>query len=85
MKLAIVGCTGLVGTVILTVLKEKNISFSELILVASSKSIGKKIECNGEDHNVVSIEDASEPLAGSLSIKQPIVRPSAILVRYWDC
>ena len=58
MKLAIVGCTGLVGTVILTVLKEKNISFSELILVASSKSIGKKIECNGEDHNVVSIEDA---------------------------
>ena len=58
MKLAIVGCTGLVGTVILTVLKEKNISFSELILVASSKSIGKKIEYNGEDHNVVSIEDA---------------------------
>lgn len=58
MKLAIVGCTGLVGTVILTVLKEKNISFSELILVASSKSIGKIIEYNGKDHNVVSIEDA---------------------------
>ena len=58
MKLAIVGCTGLVGTVILTVLKEKNVSFSELILVASFKSIGKKIEYNGKDHNVVSIEDA---------------------------
>jgi len=58
MKLAIVGCTGLVGTVILTVLKEKNVPFSELILVASAKSIGKKIDYNGQVHHVVSIEDA---------------------------
>jgi aspartate-semialdehyde dehydrogenase len=58
MKLAIVGCTGLVGAVILTVLKEKNVPFSELILVASAKSIGKKIDYNGQVHHVVSIENA---------------------------
>ena len=57
MKLAIVGCTGLVGTVILNVLNENSVPFSELILVASSKSIGK-INYNGQDYNIVSIEDA---------------------------
>ena len=34
---------------------------------------------------VVSIEEASEPLLGSLNIKQPIVLPVAIPLRYWDC
>ena len=42
MKLAIVGCTGLVGNEVLNVLDELSTSVTELILVASEKNIGKK-------------------------------------------
>ena len=43
MKIAIVGATGLVGTVMLKVLEERNFPFTELFLVASEKSVGKDI------------------------------------------
>ena len=58
MKLAVVGCTGLVGSVILKVLSEISLPISELILVASSKSIGKKIKFNHRDYQIESIESA---------------------------
>ena len=43
MKLAIIGATGLVGEEILKVLKERNINFNKLYLVASKESVGKTI------------------------------------------
>jgi aspartate-semialdehyde dehydrogenase len=58
MKIAIVGATGLVGGTIMKILKERQFPFSELILVASSASVGKKIEFDGKQYNIVSAEDA---------------------------
>ena len=43
MKIAVVGATGMVGKVMLEVLAERKIRFDELILVASERSIGKKV------------------------------------------
>jgi aspartate-semialdehyde dehydrogenase len=58
MKLAVVGVTGMVGNVILQVLKERKIQIDEFIPVASEKSKGKLIELNGENHAVVTIDEA---------------------------
>ena len=58
MKLAVVGCTGLVGSVILKVLSEISLPISELILVASSKSIGKLVEFDNKEYKIESIESA---------------------------
>ncbi|MBM76917.1 MAG: aspartate-semialdehyde dehydrogenase [Crocinitomicaceae bacterium] len=58
MKLAVVGCTGLVGSVILKVLNDFSLPISELILVASSKSVGKSIRFNNKEIIIESIEDA---------------------------
>ena len=43
MKIAIIGATGMVGNVMLDVIKERNLHFDELLLVASKNSIGKII------------------------------------------
>jgi aspartate-semialdehyde dehydrogenase len=58
MRVAVVGVTGLVGTKILQVLAERNFPVTELIPVASSRSIGKEVIFNGKSYQVVSIEDA---------------------------
>ncbi|SDR72423.1 aspartate-semialdehyde dehydrogenase [Formosa sp. Hel1_31_208] len=58
MKVAVVGATGLVGEVMLRVLKERNFPVSELIPVASERSIGKLISYNGKDYKVVGMQDA---------------------------
>ncbi len=58
MKLAVVGATGLVGSEILKVLAERYFPFSELFLVASEKSVGKKIDFQGKTYVVMSIEEA---------------------------
>lgn len=58
MKIAVVGVTGLVGTIMLKVLEEQNFPISELIPVASERSIGKKITFKGKEFSVVSMEDA---------------------------
>ena len=58
MRVAVVGATGLVGTKILQVLAERNFPVTELIPVASSRSIGKEVIFNGKSYQVVSIEDA---------------------------
>ncbi len=60
MKVAVVGATGLVGTRMLEVLAERNFPVSELIPVASAKSVGKKITFCGAEYDVVGYEDALE-------------------------
>lgn len=58
MKVAVVGVTGLVGGVMLEVLKERNFPVTELIPVASARSVGKEIEFKGKKYTVVSMTDA---------------------------
>lgn len=58
MKVAVVGATGMVGQVMLKVLEERNFPVTELLPVASEKSVGKKVKFNGEDVDIVSMEDA---------------------------
>lgn len=58
MKIAVVGATGLVGTKMLEVLRERNFPITELIPVASEKSIGKEIEFNGTKYTIHSMEEA---------------------------
>lgn len=58
MKVAVVGATGLVGTKMLQVLEERNFPVSELIPVASEKSVGKKVRFKGKEYSVVSADDA---------------------------
>ncbi len=58
MKVAVVGATGMVGEVMLRVLAERNFPVTELIPVASKRSVGKKITYNGSDYTVVGLETA---------------------------
>ena len=58
MKVAVVGATGMVGTVMLKVLAERNFPVTELIPVASERSAGKQLEYKGEKYTVVTLEDA---------------------------
>ncbi|MBX2921761.1 MAG: aspartate-semialdehyde dehydrogenase [Chitinophagaceae bacterium] len=58
MKVAVVGATGLVGSKMLQVLAERNFPVTELIPVASEKSIGKEVEFKGKKYKVVSAADA---------------------------
>ena len=56
MNIAIVGATGNVGRKIIEILEKKNFPVSELFLIASAKSAGKKINFKGEDHTVIDLE-----------------------------
>ena len=58
MKVAVVGATGLVGTKMLEVLAERNFPVTELIPVASERSVGKEIKFKGAGYKVVSMQDA---------------------------
>jgi len=58
MKIAVVGATGLVGTKMLQVLEERNFLITELIPVASEKSLGKEIDFKGKKIKVVSMQEA---------------------------
>ncbi len=58
MKVAVVGATGLVGSKMLQVLAERNFPVTELIPVASEKSVGKEVEFKGKKYKVVSMMDA---------------------------
>jgi len=58
MKVAVVGATGLVGTKMLQVLAERNFPVTELLPVASEKSVGKFITFKGQEFKVVSMTDA---------------------------
>ncbi|MEK6450417.1 MULTISPECIES: aspartate-semialdehyde dehydrogenase [Myroides] len=58
MRIAVVGATGMVGEIMLKVLAERNFPITELIPVASERSIGKQIEFNGKKYTITSMEDA---------------------------
>jgi len=58
MKVAVVGATGLVGTKMLQVLAERNFPVTELVPVASERSVGKEVEFKGKKYKVVSLKDA---------------------------
>ncbi len=58
MKIAIVGATGLVGNVMLSLLEERNFPVTELIPVASEKSVGHEIDFQGKKYTIKSIDEA---------------------------
>jgi aspartate-semialdehyde dehydrogenase len=58
MKLAIVGATGLVGGEVFKILEERNLPVTELIPVASEKSVGKTVKFKGKEYKVVGMETA---------------------------
>jgi aspartate-semialdehyde dehydrogenase len=58
MKVAVVGATGLVGTKMLQVLAERNFPVTELLPVASERSVGKEVEFKGKKYKVISATDA---------------------------
>ena len=58
MKVAVVGVTGVVGTVLVKLLEEREFPVSEIIPVASEKSVGNKIMFKGQDYKIVSLGDA---------------------------
>ncbi|MEM7379927.1 MAG: aspartate-semialdehyde dehydrogenase [Bacteroidota bacterium] len=58
MKVAVVGATGMVGEVMLKVLEERDFPITELLLVASERSVGKTISYRGKDHTLIGLEDA---------------------------
>ena len=58
MKIAIVGATGLVGSVMLKVLEERNFPMDELLLVASERSVGKDIQFKNNTIKVIGLSDA---------------------------
>lgn len=67
MRLALVGATGMVGNVLLQVLAERKLPIDELILVASERSVGKKIKYGGEEIEVVGLQMAID-LAPEIAI-----------------
>lgn len=70
MKVAVVGVTGMVGRVMLEVLEQRNFPVTELIPVASEKSIGKKINFKGKEYTIVG-------LAQGVSLKPDVALFSA--------
>ena len=58
MKIAVVGATGMVGNVMLEVLEERKFPITDLLLVASERSVGKVISYGGKDHTVIGLQDA---------------------------
>lgn len=58
MKVAVVGATGLVGAKMMQMLAERNFPVTELIPVASEKSVGKMVSFKGKEYPVVSMESA---------------------------
>lgn len=58
MKVAVVGATGMVGNVMLQVLAERNFPITELLLVASERSVGKQMEYRGKKYTIIGMQDA---------------------------
>jgi aspartate-semialdehyde dehydrogenase len=58
MRVAVVGATGLVGTVMLKALEERNFPLTELLPVASEKSVGKEVEFKGKKYKVIGMQQA---------------------------
>jgi aspartate-semialdehyde dehydrogenase len=60
MKIAVVGATGMVGTIMMKLLEERNFPVSELIPVASERSVGKVVTFKGKEYKIVGLEKAVE-------------------------
>ncbi|MCB0699297.1 MAG: aspartate-semialdehyde dehydrogenase [Chitinophagales bacterium] len=60
MRVAVVGATGLVGSTMLRILEERNFPVTELIPVASKRSVGKKVSYEGKEWSVVTADTAIE-------------------------
>ena len=60
MKVAVVGATGMVGEVMLKVLAERNFPITELLLVASERSVGKKLSYKDQEYTVIGLQTAVE-------------------------
>jgi aspartate-semialdehyde dehydrogenase len=58
MKVAVVGATGMVGGVMMEVLKERDFPISEFIPVASERSVGKTLTFKGQEYSIVGLETA---------------------------
>jgi len=58
MRIAVIGATGMVGNVMLEVLVERNFEITELIPVASERSVGKQISYNNKNYTIVGLQDA---------------------------
>jgi len=58
MKVAVVGATGMVGEVMLKVLEERNFPITDLLLVASERSVGKKLKYKEKDYTIIGLADA---------------------------
>lgn len=58
MKIAVIGATGMVGTVMLTLLETRNFPVTELLLVASKKSVGNTLLFKNKAHKIISIQEA---------------------------
>ena len=58
MKIAVVGATGMVGSVMLKILEERNFPISKLLVVASNRSLGKELWFQGRVFTVIGLEDA---------------------------
>lgn len=58
MKIAVVGATGMVGTVMLQLLEERNFPLTEVLLVASEKSVGKTLTFKGKTHTIIGLDTA---------------------------
>ena len=69
MKVAVVGATGLVGTKMLQILAERNFPVTELVPVASARSVGKQVTFKGKGYQVVSMEEciAAQPMLAIFS------------------
>ena len=60
MKVAVVGATGVVGTVMLELLDKRKFPVTEIIPVASERSVGNKIKFHGKEYSIVSLTEAVE-------------------------
>lgn len=58
MKLAVVGATGMVGTVMLQILEERNFPLTEILVVASEKSVGKELIYKNKTYKIIGLQDA---------------------------
>lgn len=58
MKVAVVGATGVVGSVLLDLLEKRKFPVTEIIPVASERSVGNKVSFKGQEYSIVSLDDA---------------------------
>ena len=80
MKIALIGATGMVGGVMLKVMAERKFPLTDLILVASHKSVGKSISWQGKEYVVQSLDQARtlKPDIALFSAKR-VIQPKEVL------